>query len=97
MPRAVCQLVRMSMSWNGRGRCTADTYFGCADVLPGSLDASCLEPALGIDPLVPGSLNPLLDLEYGRNGVAEFLVAPGFGVDDIGRQHLDVPVATEPP
>jgi hypothetical protein len=72
-------------------------YLWSANVLPGPPNTTCLKPALGIDPLIPSRFDPLLDLEYGWNGVVEGFVALGLSVNDVRRQHLDVPIAAETP
>ena len=72
-------------------------YLGRANVFPGPPDPPSLKTALRIDPLVPCALNPLLDLKDGRNVVAKGLMAFELGMDDVRGDHLDVPVAAEPP
>lgn len=59
------------------------TYLWRADVLPCSLDTTGLESALGIDSLIPGFLNPLLYLKYGRDSIVQVFVAHGVGMDNV--------------
>lgn len=73
------------------------TYLGRANVFPRTPNAARLDPALGMDPLVPCRLDELLYLEYGRYAVAQALVALELGAYYVRRHHLYIPVAAEAP
>lgn len=73
----------------------APSNLGCADKLPGSLDATCLNETFGTDALCPRRLDGILQLEDRGYLAPEAPRTRHFRGDDVRHQHLDVAVTAE--
>lgn len=70
---------------------------GGPDVLASAFNTSGLNPALRVDPPIPGLLYIVLDMEDGRDLLLEISISLETRAIDVGCHHLNVPIATEAP
>lgn len=70
-------------------------YLWRANVLPRASNTPGFKPSLTVDPLVPGTLDEVLNLEDGRDFVSQTLVPLGLGLYEVRGHHLDISIAAE--